>query len=37
MQTVPQELYDAAAVDGAGGWHKYWQITLPSIKASSRW
>ncbi|PYN18191.1 MAG: sugar ABC transporter permease, partial [Candidatus Rokuibacteriota bacterium] len=32
MQTVPQELYDAAAVDGAGGWHKFWQITLPSIK-----
>ena len=32
MQTVPQELYDAAAVDGAGSWEKFWRITLPSIK-----
>ena len=32
MQTVPQELYDAADVDGAGGWQKFWRITLPSIK-----
>jgi len=32
MQTVPRDLYDAAAVDGAGGWHEFWRITLPSIK-----
>ena len=32
MQTVPQELYDAAAVDGAGSWEKFWRITLPSMK-----
>jgi len=32
LQTVPQELYDAADVDGAGGWQKFWRITLPSIK-----
>jgi multiple sugar transport system permease protein len=32
MQTVPQELYDAADVDGAGAWGKFWRITLPCIK-----
>jgi multiple sugar transport system permease protein len=32
LQTVPQDLYDAADVDGAGGWQKFWRITLPSIK-----
>src|SRR5262249_59288191 len=32
MQTVPQDLYDAAAVDGAGSWEEFWRITLPSIK-----
>src|SRR5438876_4571622 len=32
MQTVPQGLDDAAAVDGAGSWEKFWRITLPSIK-----
>ncbi|HEY7037730.1 MAG TPA: sugar ABC transporter permease [Methylomirabilota bacterium] len=32
LQTVPQELYDAADVDGAGSWQKFWRITLPSIK-----
>jgi multiple sugar transport system permease protein len=32
MQTVPQELYDAADVDGASAWQKFWRITLPTIK-----
>lgn len=32
LQTVPQELYDAADVDGANPWQKFWRITLPSIK-----
>lgn len=32
MQTVPQELYAAAEVDGAGAWEKFLHITLPSIK-----
>lgn len=29
---IPQELYEAASVDGAGRWRKIWWITLPSIK-----
>ncbi len=29
LQDVPRELYEAATVDGANGWHKFWQITVP--------
>jgi multiple sugar transport system permease protein len=32
LQTIPQELYDAADIDGAGGWRKFWHVTLPMIK-----
>lgn len=31
LQGVPQELYDAAAIDGAGGWAKFRHVTLPMI------
>jgi ABC-type sugar transport system permease subunit len=31
LQTVPQELYDAARVDGAGVWVRFRQVTLPGI------
>jgi len=30
---VNQELYEAAAVDGAGLWKKVWHITLPQLRA----
>jgi multiple sugar transport system permease protein len=29
MKTLPKELNEAAAVDGAGVWRQYWQIVLP--------
>ncbi len=32
LQTVPSELYDAADIDGASGWKKFWHVTLPMIK-----
>jgi len=32
LQTVPSELYDAADIDGANGWRKFWHVTLPMIK-----
>jgi multiple sugar transport system permease protein len=32
MQTVPQDLYDAASVDGASAWQQFWRVSLPSIK-----
>jgi multiple sugar transport system permease protein len=31
LQGVPQELYDAAEVDGANGWQKIVHVTLPMI------
>jgi multiple sugar transport system permease protein len=31
LQTVPQELYDAAKVDGAGIWQRFRQVTIPGI------
>ena len=32
MQTIPQELYEAAVVDGAGAWQRFWRITLPLLR-----
>lgn len=32
LQTVPPELYEAAAIDGASAWHRFRHITLPSIR-----
>jgi multiple sugar transport system permease protein len=31
LQGVPTELYDAAKVDGANAWHRFWRITVPLI------
>lgn len=31
LQDVPQELMDAADIDGAGTWKKFWHVTLPMI------
>ena len=32
LQTVPQEQYEAADMDGAGQWSQFWHVTLPNIK-----
>ncbi len=32
MQTIPKDVYEAAAVDGAGPWRQLWQITVPMIQ-----
>jgi multiple sugar transport system permease protein len=32
LQAVPQELLEAAALDGAGAWQRFRQVTLPSIR-----
>jgi multiple sugar transport system permease protein len=29
LQDVPRSLYEAATVDGANGWDKFWNITIP--------
>jgi multiple sugar transport system permease protein len=31
LQGIPQQLYEAAAIDGAGRWHSFWRITLPML------
>lgn len=32
MQSVPQELYEAAAIDGASPWQRFRHITIPGIR-----
>lgn len=31
LQGVPTSIYEAAEIDGAGGWQKFWSITIPMI------
>lgn len=31
LQGIPEELYDAASIDGAGSWEKLWNVTLPML------
>lgn len=32
LQDVPQELYEAARVDGAGVWRQFWTVTVPNTR-----
>ncbi|SDT77430.1 carbohydrate ABC transporter permease [Actinoplanes derwentensis] len=32
MQAIPKDVYEAAAVDGAGPWKQLWRITVPMIQ-----
>jgi arabinogalactan oligomer / maltooligosaccharide transport system permease protein len=32
LQSIPQELYEAADVDGASAWRKFWTITAPLLR-----
>jgi ABC-type sugar transport system permease subunit len=32
LQGVPQELYDAAAVDGATKWRQLWHVAIPALR-----
>lgn len=36
MQSIPEELYEAAMVDGAGFWRRQWSITLPLLAPTIR-
>jgi ABC-type sugar transport system permease subunit len=35
LQSIPDDLYEAAAIDGAGWWQRFWTITLPLLKPVS--
>jgi multiple sugar transport system permease protein len=32
LQDIPEELYEAGALDGATGWKAFWHITLPNLR-----
>ena len=32
LQGIPRELHEAAAVDGASAWRRFWHITLPLLR-----
>jgi cellobiose transport system permease protein len=32
LQSIPREMYEAASVDGAGGWRQFTSITVPSLR-----
>jgi multiple sugar transport system permease protein len=34
LRNVPQELYDAARVDGAGWWRQTWSVTVPMVSGA---
>lgn len=34
LRNVPQDLYDAARVDGAGWWRQTWHVTVPMISGA---
>ena len=33
LQDIPDELYEAGALDGATGWKAFWQITWPNLRS----
>lgn len=35
LQTIPREYYEAAKVDGANGWQRFWNITLPTLRPTT--
>lgn len=32
LQGIPEQLYEAARIDGANGWNIFWKITLPLLR-----
>jgi len=32
LQTIPNDIYEAATMDGAGRWQQFWFITLPNLQ-----
>ncbi|MBM7081439.1 carbohydrate ABC transporter permease [Micromonospora sp. WMMD734] len=32
MQSIPRDVYEASAIDGAGPWRQLWRITVPMIQ-----
>jgi putative chitobiose transport system permease protein len=32
LQNIPEELYDAAVIDGCNGWQKHWYVSIPGLR-----
>ncbi len=32
LQSIPRELHEAAEMDGAGRWSRFWHVTLPGLR-----
>jgi multiple sugar transport system permease protein len=32
LQSIPPQLYEAATIDGAGVWGRFWDVTLPQLR-----
>jgi ABC-type sugar transport system permease subunit len=32
LQAIPHEVYEAAAIDGAGAWQTFWKVTFPLLR-----
>jgi putative chitobiose transport system permease protein len=32
LQNIPEELYDAALIDGCNAWQKHWHVSLPGLR-----
>jgi len=32
LASIPDELYEAARIDGAGVWRRFWHVTLPGLR-----
>jgi multiple sugar transport system permease protein len=35
LQNIPEEIYEAASLDGASGWQRFWRITFPLLRPVS--
>src|SRR6185369_8411784 len=31
LQSIPDQLYEAASIDGAGPWRRFWHVTFPML------
>jgi putative chitobiose transport system permease protein len=32
LQNIPEELYDAALIDGCNAWQKHWHVSIPGLR-----
>jgi multiple sugar transport system permease protein len=32
LQSIPDDLYEAARIDGANAWQQFWNVTVPSLR-----